>query len=154
MLRRVITGHNAQGRACILSDEQVDNGVAWQSAPGQPLGLNPDGSAPGPLLATTAPKLEPPAGGSCCHYVVMEPWRTMQGRLEQGAIPGVDKDGFHRTHTIDYIVILSGEVTLVLDEGETVLKAGDMVVQRNTNHAWRNHTDQPVVFVGIMAKVG
>jgi mannose-6-phosphate isomerase-like protein (cupin superfamily) len=152
MLRRVITGHNKQGRACILSDERVDHGVAWQSLPGQPLALDPDGSTP-TLWPTTAPKLEPPTGGSCCHYVAMEPWKTMQPRLAQGAIPGVDKDGFHRTATVDYIVILSGEVTLVLDEDQTVLKAGDMVIQRNTNHAWRNHTDQPVVFVGIMAKV-
>jgi mannose-6-phosphate isomerase-like protein (cupin superfamily) len=152
MLRRVITGHNARGRACILSDERVDNGVAWTSLPGQPLALDPDGSKPS-LLPTTAPKLEPPSGGSCCHYVVMEPWKSMQARLAQGAIPGVDKDGFHRTSTVDYIVILSGEVTLVLDEDQTILKAGDMVIQRNTNHAWRNHTDRPVVFVGIMAKV-
>lgn len=146
MLRRVITGHDSQGRACILSDERVGHGVAFQSVAGLPLAPNPDGSIP-TLLPSTAPKLEPPPGGSCCHYVVMEPWTTQQ------ANPGVDKDGFHRTRTVDYIVILSGEVTLVLDEDQTILKAGDLVIQRNTNHAWRNHTDQPVVFVGIMAKV-
>jgi hypothetical protein len=152
MPRRVITGHNEAGRSCFVADEQVENGIAWQSLPGLPLGRDPNGGVPA-LLATTAPLLEPPPGGSLCHYIVMEPWRLMQPKLAQGSIPGVDAEGFHRTTTVDYILLVSGEVTLVLEEGETILKAGDMAIQRNTLHAWRNHTDQPVVFWGIMASV-
>ena len=50
-----------------------------------------------------------------------------------------DNPGMHRTDTVDYIVVLSGEVSLELDDGETVhLSAGDCVVQNGTRHAWRN----------------
>lgn len=47
----------------------------------------------------------------------------------------------HRTETIDYGIVLEGEIVLVMDEGETTVKAGDIVIQRGTNHAWANRTD-------------
>jgi quercetin dioxygenase-like cupin family protein len=83
----------------------------------------------------------------------MKPWKIMKPELERGEIPGLDADGFHRTATVDYIMLVSGEVTLVLEEGETTVRAGDLVVQRNTVHAWHNRTDEPVVFWGVMASV-
>ena len=46
----------------------------------------------------------------------------------------------HRTETVDYGIVLEGEITLVLDEGETVVRAGDIVVQRGTNHGWANRS--------------
>jgi len=46
----------------------------------------------------------------------------------------------HRTETIDYGIVLEGEITLVLDEGETVVRAGDIVIQRGTNHGWANRS--------------
>jgi quercetin dioxygenase-like cupin family protein len=49
----------------------------------------------------------------------------------------------HRTKTVDYGIVLSGEIYLVVDEGETLLKPGDVVVQRGTNHAWSNRSDEP-----------
>ena len=76
--------------------------------------------------------------------------------LTDGATPmmaqyhGLDADGFHRTTTIDYIMLVSGEVDLILDEGRTTVRAGDLVVQRNTNHAWHNMGDVPVDFWGVM----
>jgi len=58
---------------------------------------------------------------------------------------------FHRTESLDYGVVLDGEITLVVDEGETTMRAGDVVVQRATSHAWSNRTDEParVLFVLI-----
>ena len=50
---------------------------------------------------------------------------------------------FHRTRSIDYGIVLSGEITLLMDEGEVVVKAGDIVVQRGTNHGWVNRADKP-----------
>ena len=44
----------------------------------------------------------------------------------------------HRTETIDYGIVLEGEITLIIDEGETVVRAGDIVIQRGTNHGWAN----------------
>ena len=57
----------------------------------------------------------------------------------------------HRTETIDYAVILEGELTMILDEGEVVLKQGDVVVQRGTSHSWANRSDKPckILFVLI-----
>jgi quercetin dioxygenase-like cupin family protein len=49
----------------------------------------------------------------------------------------------HRTKTVDYGIVLSGEITMVLDEEEVPLQAGDIVVQRGTNHAWSNRSDKP-----------
>ena len=55
----------------------------------------------------------------------------------------------HRTASIDYGIVLSGEITLILDDSEVILRAGDVVVQRGTDHAWANRGDVParVVFV-------
>jgi uncharacterized cupin superfamily protein len=57
----------------------------------------------------------------------------------------------HRTETIDYGIMLQGELTLILDEGETVVRAGDIVVQRGTNHGWANRSGRPcrIAFVLI-----
>jgi uncharacterized cupin superfamily protein len=60
----------------------------------------------------------------------------------------------HRTRTLDYAIVLSGEIHAVLDEGEVLLRAGDVLVQQGTNHAWSNRTNKPAViaFVLIDAK--
>jgi mannose-6-phosphate isomerase-like protein (cupin superfamily) len=58
------------------------------------------------------------------------------------------KDGgrrtpMHRTRTLDYVVVIEGELVLILDDREVTLKAGDVVVQRGTDHAWENRSDTP-----------
>ena len=62
--------------------------------------------------------------------------------------------GFHKTDTIDYAIVLSGEIYALMDEGEVLLKAGDVLIQRGTNHAWSNRTEQPccIAFVLIDAE--
>ncbi len=62
----------------------------------------------------------------------------------------------HRTETIDYGIVLEGELTLVLDRGETTVRAGDIVVQQGTNHAWANRSGQRcrVAFVLVDARFG
>jgi uncharacterized cupin superfamily protein len=62
--------------------------------------------------------------------------------------------GMHRTESIDYAVIMSGEIDMFLDDSEVHLKAGDVVVQRGTNHAWVNRGDEPckIAFILIDAK--
>ncbi len=57
----------------------------------------------------------------------------------------------HKTETIDYGIVLDGELTLIVDEGETTAKAGDIIVQRGTNHAWSNKSGKVcrVVFILI-----
>jgi len=56
----------------------------------------------------------------------------------------------HRTETIDYAIILSGEITMLLDDEDVVLKAGDILVQCGTNHAWSNRSNTPAVVAFIL----
>jgi quercetin dioxygenase-like cupin family protein len=76
-----------------------------------------------------------------------------------GADHAMDPDasrhpGMHKTDTVDYAIVLSGEIWALMDEGETLLKAGDCLVQRGTNHAWSNRSNQPclVAFILISAQ--
>lgn len=56
----------------------------------------------------------------------------------------------HQTDTLDYIIILSGELYLIMEEGETLLKPGDIVIQKGTNHAWSNRSDQTCIQLAIL----
>lgn len=128
-IRRVVTGHNAQGRSCVLSDELVSVTNMWVTSGSEPLG------AWGPaekrsVLPTTRPQIDPAAGGTRWTIATMQPARDPKPTLQ-------NRQGFHRTSTIDYVYVLSGEVVLLLDEQEVQLKAGDTIIQRNTDHAWR-----------------
>jgi quercetin dioxygenase-like cupin family protein len=58
--------------------------------------------------------------------------------------------GMHKTRTVDYIVLLEGDVTLILEKEEVRLKKYDVVVQRGTNHAWRNNLDTPAILAGVL----
>ncbi|WP_380871793.1 cupin [Sphingomonas sp. DBB INV C78] len=149
MVRRVVTGNDARGRSHIVSDELISNdagetdGLVWR-----------EGGDPGTWLPSTAPYLEPPRGGSRCSRVVLPPWKDMAADVEAGGFPGLDAQGFHRTGTIDHILMLAGEVDLVLDDARTTIRAGDVVIQRNTSHAWQNMTDEPAIFWGVMVARG
>ena len=56
----------------------------------------------------------------------------------------------HKTETVDYIILLKGDVTLILDEEEVSLKPFDVVVQRGTNHAWVNNGTEPALLIAVL----
>jgi quercetin dioxygenase-like cupin family protein len=56
----------------------------------------------------------------------------------------------HKTSTIDYIIVLKGEIHALMDEGETLLKAGDILVQRGTNHSWSVRGNQPCIVAAVL----
>ena len=56
----------------------------------------------------------------------------------------------HKTRTVDYVVLLSGQLTLLLDRGEVKLKPFDVVVQRGTNHAWVNNGKEPAILAAVL----
>ena len=58
--------------------------------------------------------------------------------------------GMHRTDTVDYIVILSGEIWALMDDGEKLMRPGDCLIQRGTNHAWSNRSDKPCRFLAVL----
>jgi mannose-6-phosphate isomerase-like protein (cupin superfamily) len=115
-------------------------------------------------LPQAPPSLRPPPRGSLCRVVDFPPDRGFLDKVSaeevqryfvragspdawtgQGDAP---HPYMHKTGSLDFCFVIEGEITLVLDTGQVALKAGDIVVQRGTNHAWSNKSDQPcrVVF--------
>ncbi len=155
-VRRVVTGHTPEGRSTIISDEpapQVNAGatpdtgsvVLWvtDSAPASNAG-NAD-AAPAGVRNPVPP---PSPGGTIFRIVDFAP--ASSGAAAPAAqLPGVHHTeersarhpGFHQTDTVDYALVLEGEVWAVLDEAETLLKAGDILIQRGTYHAWDNRSN-------------
>ena len=56
----------------------------------------------------------------------------------------------HKTATVDYIIVLKGEIHALMDEGETLLKAGDILVQRGTNHSWSVRGNEPCIVAAVL----
>jgi quercetin dioxygenase-like cupin family protein len=142
-VRRVVTGHNAAGRSYIIKDERVTGGAfpsLYKATGDVPLGPGLAGE-PQRIMATDAPQLEPALGGSSFHFVTLPP-------TPKGAKPG-----WHRTTTLDYNILLGGDLVLMVDDGETLLHPGDVVIQRNTMHAWRNDTNAPVYWVAVLVPI-
>jgi mannose-6-phosphate isomerase-like protein (cupin superfamily) len=141
-IRRVVTGHDAQGRAKVLIDEQVRNvfshrpgafySVIWSSE-GFPVDNDGDADPSGKTIGTTI------ADGTVFRVVSFGP----------GVAPRN-----HRTDSIDYAVVMSGEIDMELDVGTVHLNAGDVLVQRGTIHNWVNRGKVPCViaFTLVAAK--
>jgi hypothetical protein len=148
-VRRVVTGTDAAGRSIFLSDGPAFGGDEWAELwvtdPSRGLDAVVE-PRDGPL------SLEPPVGGSAWRVFEVPPDSVMRQRFAElaASIPGMEADGFHRTGTIDYVMVLEGEITLELDVGSLVLRPGDCVVQRGTRHAWRNRGDRPVRMLAVM----
>jgi mannose-6-phosphate isomerase-like protein (cupin superfamily) len=154
--RRVVTGHDAAGKAVVLSDGPAPNprghdefGVdvtdLWL-APRTPAD-NRDATdrAVGDL------PIQPPPGGTIFRIVEFRPGET---RALAGWRPGPGGDNrthpfMHRTATVDYQVVLKGEIVMLLDNSEVTLREGDVVVQRGTNHAWVNRGKEPCFLVAV-----
>jgi quercetin dioxygenase-like cupin family protein len=145
-VRRVITGHDASGRAIVASDELM-TGV---SAPARPYISRCEiwSTDRMPVDNSMAAEAAQKKGFVVRHNYV----GSGQGsviRITEFA-PGAPKF-MHRTETVDYAILLSGECDLELDDGKTVhLKQGDVVVQRGTMHAWVNNGAVPCVFAFVL----
>ncbi len=88
-----------------------------------------------------------PQNGSYFRYVHIPPDAEIKQYFpETNEVHGM----MHKTQTLDYIIILSGEIYLILEEKETLLKQGDIVIQRATNHAWSNRSNKPCIQLAIL----
>ena len=138
-MRRIVTQNDADGRSQVMQIDEVAPGtVIWETDPERPLGFEPRDVA----------FLEFVPGGLKAINMILPPDAIMAEYLKQG-IPGLDENGFHRPGTLDFVMLLEGELTLELDEGTVRLEPGDIVVQRDTNHAWRNSSDKPARCLAI-----
>ncbi len=138
LTRRVVTGHDERGRSVILSDGPPPQHHAMH---GPAIGADFHemwGDAGRVPELTAIPTQEPneraftlmPAAGHLLRILDVYPLRE-----------GGKRTVMHRTRTQDYVVVIEGELVLILDDSEVVLKAGDVVVQRGTDHAWENRSD-------------
>ena len=166
--RRVVTGHNADGRSIILNDGPPPQTI--EPMPGLVLHEIWETDAPADNTADGDPairenRIEPhdPAG-TIFRYVEFPPdevWKDAdlgeafaQLCSSDAHDPDADTLFMHETQTTDYAIVLEGEMWAVMEEGETLLKANDVLIQRGTNHAWSNRSGNPalMLFVLIGAK--
>lgn len=178
-IRRVVTGHDAQGKAVIVEDQLAPVVRTDEKRPGYAMtqiwitDSTPAVIDNGPDPTQRPIKLSPPEGGTVIRIVDFPPASQELSRVDPkaaaeafamygesealtaGKAKAQARHPFmHRTETIDYAVVLSGEITMLLDESEVTLKQGDVLIQRGTNHAWTNRTEQPcrMLFVLVDGK--
>jgi len=165
-VRRIVTGHDREGRAVIQQDGPVPR-VQRIGGEHGPLFFEVWNTrdSPAPIdRASGEPaeegiQLAPPKRGTRIRVLDIPPEdasiETMTpeqiqahfaavGAADASSGSGADaRHAFmHRTETIDYGIVLEGEITLIMDEGETVAHAGDIVIQRGTNHGWANRANR------------
>jgi hypothetical protein len=173
-IRRIVTEDDAQGRSRIVEDAPA---TAIRTVPQRPgyraVNVWRTESSPAPITApdTVANHkgISPPKGGGTILRIIDFPpepsdpeelrriihatfgnmYRDAQHDKRDGKHPGM-----HRTDTVDYAIVLEGEIYAVMDEGETLMRAGDVLIQRGTNHAWANRSKRTarIAFVLIDGK--
>lgn len=172
-IRRVVTGHDAAGRSVVRSDAPSPHVMTLPGAP--TFGVtdlwktldSPASNAVDAEPCSLPITLAPPPRGSVVRVVEFPPDRDyLRSWKREEAFAGLGESGsaaldadasrhpmMHTTASVDYAIVLQGEISAVLDLDEVVLQAGDVLIQRGTNHAWSNRTEQPclVAFVLIDA---
>jgi hypothetical protein len=136
--RRVVTGHDASGKSVVLSDGPPPQ---YHSMHGPAVGADfiEMWSVADPVPVLTAVETREPNERS---FTIMPPSGHLLRLIEiYPPSQGGHRTVMHRTRTLDYVVVIEGEVVLVLTDSEVVLRKGDVVVQRGTDHAWENRSD-------------
>jgi mannose-6-phosphate isomerase-like protein (cupin superfamily) len=168
-IHRVVTGLDANNRSTTLFDSEVGLAAAKSGNPGailwstdsNPAGFSQDDTGKRPL------GIPPPDNGTVIRVVEFPPvddaalakmdpnfmMKVVGADAPARGVP-VSNPLMHRTRTVDYAIVMSGEIDMMLDDKTVHLKAGDVVVQQATNHAWLNHSKEPcrVIFVLMDSK--
>jgi mannose-6-phosphate isomerase-like protein (cupin superfamily) len=161
--RRIVTGHNADGKAIIIADAPPVHTQLLGGA-GGPTFIEVWHTAETPALISPHPALPdedklmlpPPKNGTRIRIIEFPPeseairqlsgaeaaakFRDMGDEQASTSATGAPHPLMHRTETLDYGIVLEGELTLILDQEETTIHAGDVVIQCGTNHAWSNRS--------------
>jgi hypothetical protein len=163
-----VTGHNTQGKSTFIFDGEATN--VKEMLPGlfttelwitRTTPVDNSGNAD---AADAFPYLEPPRTGSAFRVVEFPPakWQEDPDAAEKarkgweaiGAGHAQKKGSgnvmMHTTPSVDYAIVMSGEIWAIVDTGEALLKTGDVLVQRGTAHAWANRTDKPCLVAFIL----
>ncbi|HET9947818.1 MAG TPA: cupin domain-containing protein [Longimicrobiales bacterium] len=162
-LRRIVTGHDARGRSVVVRDgapRALGRFFEMWATEGAPAGYGSEDEVEGRWV-----RLEPPERGTIFRLFRVDPEdpRIPREELERRAerdFSSIDAGHclrdttrhptMHETRTVDYIILLQGRVTLVLEEDEVDLEPFDVVIQRGTNHAWVNRGPEPALLAAIL----
>ena len=167
-IRRVITGHNSKGRATILFDDHAPNVTPLKGWPGAGVTeiwvtdeMPVDNK--GDKDRSLRPLRHDPTPSGTIFRVVEIPPEQAGGKIDTASTFGqlgsthkpraediAKHPTMHKTDSIDYLVIISGEMSMVMEEGEVMLHAGDCIVQRGTNHAWVNRSGKPCLLAAVL----
>jgi quercetin dioxygenase-like cupin family protein len=158
-VRRVVTGHDENGKAIVISDSHAENVVVSEHRPGGRTNIWRTDSTPTTYDGDTDPAVatfttEPLPSG--VNFRINEFPPTSDAEIASfdaekafgaaGSAHLVVKDArhpfMHRTETVDFAIVIEGEIDMLLDEEDVHLSAGDVVIQRGTNHAWANRYDK------------
>ena len=169
-VRRVVTGHNENGKAVVISDGDAPSVRRNPLRPGHVstdiwktdaapvvIRANPEDPTAGPR------QIHPPKRGTILRIAELQPepeaLRNMSPEKAREVFKAMGNENawsgsrhpmMHRTETLDYAVVLEGEITMLLDEEDVHLKQGDVVIQCGTNHAWSNRSDKPCKMLYVL----
>lgn len=173
-IRRVVTGHDEHGKAVVLEDGLAP---AVRTNPLRPGHVSVDlwKTTAAPVIVrrsepdpTAGPKqIHPPPRGTVFRISEIAPEteaiRSMPPEQSRAVFAAMGNESastagkkvgrhpfMHRTETVDYAVVLQGEITMLLDDQDVLLRAGDVVIQRGTNHAWSNRSDKPALMLYVL----
>lgn len=167
-IRRIVTGH-VDGRSTVIADEACSAVTALAGA--ENFGVTDiwslaavPASIDGPGETTSVPvRLAPPEGGAVLRIVQFPPDRDYVGRwdakegfgsLGRSGEEALSHDGpheaMHRTRSVDFAIVMEGEIWSILDDDERSLSAGDVLIQRGTNHAWSNRSEAPALVAFVL----
>ena len=171
-IHRVVTGHDAAGKAVVSSNGALPTVTELSAIPGTwfhevwSTAASPAPVDNGPDPTTGPLTLPPPPNGTRIRFVDIPPdtaeflahgaskMQAAFAEIGDAAASTVQAHSphplMHRTESVDYGIVIEGEITLILDRGETLLKPGDVVVQRGTNHAWANRSGKNARMVFVL----
>jgi mannose-6-phosphate isomerase-like protein (cupin superfamily) len=166
-IRRIVTGHNAAGKAVITFNDLAPNANDIKAWPGLCVteiwvtDEMPADNKGGGDRSLRPLRHDPVAGGTIFRVVEIPPEGAgkidAKGTFEQlgshnkpSATDSAKHASMHKTKSVDYLVVISGEMWMVMEEGEVLLRPGDCIVQRGTNHAWVNKSDKPCLLAAVL----
>jgi quercetin dioxygenase-like cupin family protein len=137
-MKRIVTGWDENGRPVVLFEGAAPTNLDFGSTSASEIWVT-DATPPATRRrddpAAGEWQLEPPRGGSVFRLATYQPGAEV---------------GMHATQTLDYLVVLSGELTLLIGDREIVLTAGDTVVQQETPHGWANRSNEPCTVAAML----
>ena len=167
-MRRIITGHNENGKSIITLDGPPARSIGedvgglfelWNTDGNEVISTDVIDRADDEII------LSPPVGGTRFRYFQINPLPegVPEDMLQEIAADAFEKVGaahhrvdtskhpaMHKTETVDYIILLKGNVTLLVDNDEVDLEPNDVVIQRGTNHAWVNKGSEPALLIAVL----